>query len=332
MSQQVYGQETKLAMAPIKQKKRRYYLIVVFIVILIIFGLVGWYFYSGYKAEKAYNDALALMETGLEQGDYPRLKQAETAIREEAKRDNPRAAAVAHTILLRSAIWYYYTGEPVLMSDCRKYLEFLEDPEGMYKDDPIVPVAHAVYDAVNDDAAAAIPVLESMPRDMLLPGQREFWLSIAHERNEDLAQAEGLMRKAVELKDSPWHRYGLARILHKQGKDDEAKAEYQKVMQANPDFHAAEAYLLLLNLTPESDVVAQIEGFFQKYPAAVEARIASDLTIPMADAIAATGDLKKAKSAIQQAKINDPGYKPLIDWQPPAPPDEEGEEGKDDKK
>ncbi len=318
-------------MAPIKKKKRIYYTLVALIVFAIVGGLVGTNMFRKYQSEKGFADAVVLMDEGLKQGDYPSLNAAEMAIREEAKRDNPRAAAVAHAIILRSYIWFAYTGEPVLMSDCRKYLEFLQDPEGLYHQEPIVALANAVYNAVNGDAKLAQDTLGSIDAALLAPGQREFWLGVAHWSAVEMKPAEDFMRKAIELSDCPHHRFGLARVLHLQAKGEEAAAEYRKVIEANPAHHAAEAYLLLLELKPDQDHVSVIEGFFSKYEGQVEARIASDLTVVMANALALRGDEKQAKKVIQQAKVNDPGYDLLLKWKPPTLPGAE-EEDKDKKK
>lgn len=318
-------------MAPIKKKKRIYYTLVVLIVLCIVGGIGGMKMYGKYASEKGFNAAVVLMDEGLKKGDYPSLNAAELAIREEAKRDNPRAAAVAHAIILRSYIWFAYTGEPVLMSDCRKYLEFLQDPEGIYSEDPIVKVANAVYNSVNGDAKLAQDDLGAVDGSLLAPGQREFWLGVAHWSAVEMKPAEEFMRKSVEISDCPHHRFGLARVLHLQGKGEDAAAEYRKVIEGNPAHHAAEAYLLLLELKPDQDAVAVVEGFFNKYEGQVEARIASDLTVVMANALVLRGDEKQAKKVIQQAKVNDPGYDLLLRWTPPLLPGAE-EEDKDKKK
>ncbi len=330
MAENHFGKDTRMAMAPIKKKKRLYYTIVFLIVAGLVGTFVGLKVYGDYTAEKGFKDAVALMEEGLQQGDYISLNRAEQAIREEAKRENPRAEAIAYSIMLRSLIWFTYTGEAVLMSDCRKYLDFLEDPEGMYSEDPSVPMARAVYEAVGSDAnldntKAAQQALQGLPEGAMLAGQKEFWLGISHWAAGEWVPAAAEMSRAVEKADTPLHHYGLARVLDLGGKKEEAIAEYRKVLQANPALHAAEAYLLLAELTPEDDVVAKVEAFFDRYKGQVEARIASDLTIAAANAIALGGDPDLARKKIQQAKINDPGYRPLLKWTPPEPPAEDGE-------
>jgi len=326
-------------MKPIKQKKRRYYAFVFLLVIAIVGGMIGYIKYNQYKRDKGFNDAMALMQEGLRKGDYVSLSAAEKAIAVEAARNNPRVEAVANTVLLRALLWKMFTGEAVLLSECRKYVAFLREPlvddtgkefDSPYKDEPMTAVADAVVKAINPsqdgDIEAARSALNAMDASMLTPGEKEYWLAISHWSAGEWVPAEAMMKRAVGAADTPHFRFGLARVLQMGGKQPEAIAEYNKVIQANPDHLGAQAYLLLLQLDPSQDMAAPIEGFFTSHQGGVPARIASDLTLVMAHAYCLKGEEDRARRVIQQAKINDPGYKLLLDWQPPAPP--EPEEGK----
>jgi tetratricopeptide (TPR) repeat protein len=333
-----FGKETRLAMKPIKQKKRRYYAIVFLLVIAIVGGMVGYVKYNQYKRDKGFNDAMALMGAGLDKGDYASLSAAEKAIAVEAARNNPRVEAVAHTVLLRALLWKMFTGEAVLLSECRKFVAFLREPlvddtgkefDSPYKDEPMTAVADAVVKAINPvedgDIEAARAFLNGMDASMLPPGEKEYWLAITHWSAGEWVPAEAMMKRAVGAADTPHHRFGLARVLQMGGKQAEAIEEYNKVLGANPDHLAAQAYLLLLQLDPAQDMAAPIEEFFTSHAGTVPARIASDLTLVMAHTYCLKGEEDRARRVIQQAKINDPGYKLLLDWQPPAPPEPEEE-------
>ena len=340
MARQIYGKETKLAMKPIKQKKRRYYALVFFVVFLLVGGGIGLKLYGDYKRDKGFNDAMAKMSTALEKGDYANLREAEKAIYTEAARSNPRVEAVGHDVLLRAMIWRVFTGEPVLLSKCRELVAFLREPlvddagktfESPYKDEPMTQVAHAVVMAIDpmdsDQLKEALDLLNGIDPNLLPPGEREYWIAIAHWSGGEWVPAEAQMKRAVGLADNTHHRFGLARVLDLGGKETEALAAYKKVIADNPDHVAARAYVLLLELTPEQDTVAVIEGFFTANPGVIPARIASDLTLVLADTYCLDGKEPKARKVIQQAKVNDPGYKLLLDWTPPTPPAPEPAEG-----
>ncbi len=338
MPKPVYGKDTRLAMKPIKQKKRRYYTLVFLLVFAVVGSAIGYTQYQKHMRVKAFNHAMALMEEGLKMDDYPSLEKAEQAIREEAKKNNPRVEAVAYDIILRCWIWFAYTGEEVLMSDCRKYLAFLKEPlvdpetkeefPSPYKDEAMTAVADAVYMAVYAQQTEAQAFFGSMHPAQLTAGEKEFWLGVAHWRAGEWAAAENAMRGAVKTADTPHHRFGLARVLDLGGKAADAQAEYEKVLQANSAHNAAEAYLLLLTMPVEADAVAAIDGFIKKYEGQVTPRIGSDLAVARANALFLRGEPDKALSTINRAKGDDPWYAPLRDWQPPQPPaPPEGEEG-----
>jgi len=339
VAREQFGKETRMAMKPIKQKKRRYYALVFILVIAIVGGMIGYVKYNAYKRDKGFNDAMALMQEGLDKGDYASLSAAEKAIAAEAARNNPRVEAVAHTVLLRALLWKVFTGEAVLLSECRKFVAFLKEPlvddtgkefDSPYKDEPMTAIADAVVKTVNPeedgDLAAARAVLDGMDASLLPAGAKEYWLAMNHAAAGEWVPAEAMMKRAIGAADNPHHRFGLARILQLGGKQAEAIEEYNKVLSANPDHVAAQAYVMLLQLDPTQDLATPIEGFFTSHEGTVPARIASDLTIVMAHAYCLKGEEDRAHRVIQQAKVNDPGYKMLLDWQPPAPPEPEGEE------
>ena len=340
MARQVYGKETKLAMRPIKQKKRRYYALVFFLVIAIVGAVAGLKMYNDYKRDKGFNEAMDKMSTALQMGDYAGLRAAEKAIAEEAGRNNPRVEAVGHTVLLRALLWRVFTGEPVLISECRKFVSFLKEPleddtgktfDSPYKDEPFTQVADAVVKAIDPMDAAQVKeaqdALNAMDPTLLSEGEKEYWLAISHWAAGEWVPAEAQMKRAVQAADNPHHRFGLARTLDQAGKTPDAITEYNKVISANPAHVGAQAYLLLAELTPEQDPVAAGEAFFTEHEGTVPARVASDLTVVMANALCLQGEEGKARKIIQQAKINDPGYKILLEWAPPLPPEPvEGEE------
>ncbi len=337
MAKQVYGKDTRLAMKPIKQKKRRYYALVFLVVFVLVGGSTGYVIYGKRVEEQKFTDAMAKMEEGLRLGDYASLDAAEKAVLERAKDNNPRVEAVAYDIVLRSWIWFAFTGEEVLMSDCRKYLAFLKEPlldetgatfESPYKDEPMTLVADAVYKAVYDQQDEALEFFAKMDPSMLTGGQREFWIGVAHWRKGEWEAAESAMRRAVKAADTPHHHFALARVLHAAGKPAEALAEYETVLKANPAHKAAEAYKMLLSIPEGANTVETIDGFIKKYEGQITPRVGSDLAIARANAQFLAGDTEKALSTIRKAQEQDAWYAPLRDWQPPAPPaPPEGEEG-----
>ena len=340
MARQVYGKETKLAMKPIKQKKRRYYALVFFLVVAIVSAMVGFKMYNDYQRDKGFNEAMDKMTTALQMGDYASLGAAEKAIAAEAGRNNPRVEAVGHTVLLRALLWRVFTGEPVLLSECRKFVSFLKEPleddtgklfDSPYKDEPFTLVVDAVVKAIDPTDAQQIKeaqdALNAMDAALLSAGEKEYWLAIAHWSAGEWVPAEAQMKRAVQAADNPHHRFGLARTLDQAGKTSDAITEYENVISSNPAHVGAQAYLLLAQLTPEQDAVAAGEAFFKEHEGKVPARVASDLTVVMANALCLKDEEGKARKIIQQAKVNDPGYKVLLDWAPPAPPEAvEGEE------
>jgi len=243
-------------------------------------------------------------------------------------------------VLLRALIWQVFTGEPVLLSKCRELVAFLKEPledeagktfESPYKDEPMTGVAAAVVKAIDpmdeEDLKAAQAALNGIDPNLLPAGEREYWIAIAHWSAGEWVPAEAQMKRSVGMADSPHHRFGLARVLDLGGKDTEALAAYHKVIADNPDHIAAKAYAMLLELAPEADATAAIETFFTENQGTVPARIASDLTLVLADTYCLRGEEPKARKVIQQAKVNDPGYKLLLHWAPPAPPAPEPVEG-----
>ena len=338
MAKETYGKDTRLAMAPIKQKKRRYYALVFFLVFVIVGGTAGYVLWNKYDTEKKFTDAMGTVEAGWQLGDYTSLDEAEKIIVDRAGDDNPRVDAVAYAVVLRSWIWLAFTGEELLMSECRKFIAFLKEPlidpetketfESPYKDEPMTGVADAVYKAVNDQQDEALPQLAALKVEGLPPGFTEFWTGVAHWRKGEWDTAEKSMRGAVAAADTPNYRFALARVLDIAGKDAEAKAEYQKVTAANPNHRAAEAYLMLLSQPEGADPVEAIDSFVKKYEGQVTTRVGSDLAIARANAQFAAGDAAKAQKTIDKAKVLDSWYKPLSEWAPPVPPaPPEGEEG-----
>jgi len=333
VARQVYGKETKLAMRPIKQKKRRYYALVFLFAAAIVGLIVGFNMYSSYKRDKGFNEAMDKMNTALQMGDYAGLRAAEKAIAVEAARNNPRVEAVGHTVLLRALLWRVFTGEPVLISECRKFVSFLSEPleddtgktfESPYKDEPMTQVADAVVKAIDpmdeQQVKEAQDALNAMDPTLLGAGEKEYWIAITHWAAGEWVPAEAQMKRAVQAADNPHHRFGLARTLDQAGKTAEAITEYQKVIAANPAHVAAKAYLLIAELTPEQNPVSAGEAFFTEHEGKVPARVASDLTVVMANGLSLQGKEDKARKIIHQAKVNDPGYKALLEWAPPAPP------------
>ncbi len=338
MAKEVYGKDTRLAMAPIKQKKRRYYALVFFVVFVIVGGTAGYVAWDKYTTEKKFTDAMATVETGWQQGDFASLVEAEKIIVERAGDDNPRVDAVAYAVVLRSWLWLGFTGEELLMSECRKFLSFLKEPlvdpetdesfESPYKDEPMTAVADAVYKAVNEQQDEGLAELKALQVEGLPPGFVEFWSGIAYWRKGEWGAAETSMRAAVAAADTPNYRFALARVLDIAGKDADAKAEYDKVLAANPNHRAAEAYRMLLTLPEGTDPVAAIDSFVKKYEGQVTTRVGSDLAIARANAQFEAGEVEKAQKTIAKAVVLDSWYKPLSEWTPPVPPaPPEGEEG-----
>jgi tetratricopeptide (TPR) repeat protein len=279
--------------------------------------------------EQKLADAMATMEEGLRLGDYASLDAAEEALNERAKSDNPRVEAVAYDIVLRSWIWFAFTGEEVLMSDCHRYLLFLKEPladptgtivESPYKDEPMTLVADAVYKAAYDQQDEALAVLAEMAPAVLPAGQRDFWIGVAHWRAGTWEAAEAAMRRAVQAADTPHHRFALARVLDVGGKPADALGEYDKVLAGNPAHKAAEAYKMLLTIPDGANTVETIDGFAKEYGDQLAPRIGSDLAIARANAQSLAGEAEEALTTIRRAQMQDAWYAALRDWQPPAPP------------
>lgn len=115
------------------------------------------------------DDAMAKMEEGLRLGDHASLDAAEKALEDCSRDANPRVEAVGNLIVVRSRIWFAFTGEELLMSDSRKCLAYLAEPlavvtgalvEAPYMDEPMTHVAGAVYKAAYDQQDEALTLLD----------------------------------------------------------------------------------------------------------------------------------------------------------------------------
>lgn len=78
--------------------------------------------------------------------------------------------------------------------------------------------------------------------------------------------AETIYQRVMEMRAIPWARMGLAKMLHFQGKDEEAEALLEVVVQEAPEYMAA--YDLLAKVYEANDKVQQAQATLSKAVAA----------------------------------------------------------------